>query len=87
MPFHERLGSRSNTLGMLLSVRPPQAWAIADRLDLIGPAMEQPEYNLFERQKVRGREPLIFTQQSMCNYVDSVQAPWSAVRVLQFIVL
>jgi voltage-dependent potassium channel beta subunit len=29
-----------------------EAWAVAHRLDLIGPAMEQPEYNLFERKKV-----------------------------------
>ena len=29
-----------------------QAQAIADRLGLIPPVMEQPEYNLFERKKV-----------------------------------
>lgn len=29
-----------------------QAWEVARRLDLIGPSMEQPEYNLFTRQKV-----------------------------------
>ncbi len=29
-----------------------QAWEIANRLDLIGPAMEQPEYNLLARDKV-----------------------------------
>ncbi|EIE23150.1 hypothetical protein COCSUDRAFT_66187 [Coccomyxa subellipsoidea C-169] len=29
-----------------------EAWAIADRLNLIGPAMEQPEYSLLERKKV-----------------------------------
>jgi voltage-dependent potassium channel beta subunit len=29
-----------------------EAHAVADRLHLIGPAMEQPQYNLFERQKV-----------------------------------
>lgn len=29
-----------------------QAWRIAEKLDLIGPAMEQPQYNLFERHKV-----------------------------------
>ncbi|KAH7280062.1 hypothetical protein KP509_37G050900 [Ceratopteris richardii] len=29
-----------------------EAWAIADRLGLIGPAVEQPQYNLFARDKV-----------------------------------
>jgi aryl-alcohol dehydrogenase-like predicted oxidoreductase len=29
-----------------------EAWEIAHRLDLIGPAMEQPEYNLLAREKV-----------------------------------
>ena len=29
-----------------------QAWEVANRLDLIGPTMEQPQYNLFERQKI-----------------------------------
>jgi aryl-alcohol dehydrogenase-like predicted oxidoreductase len=28
-----------------------EAWAIADRLNLIGPAFEQPEYHLLHRQK------------------------------------
>ena len=29
-----------------------QAYEVANRLDLIGPSVEQPEYNLFERKKV-----------------------------------
>eukprot|EP00775_Hariotina_reticulata_P011048 gene11048-11203_t len=29
-----------------------EAWAVADRLGLIGPACEQPEYNMFARHKV-----------------------------------
>jgi len=29
-----------------------EAWEVATRLGLMGPAMEQPEYNVFERQKV-----------------------------------
>lgn len=29
-----------------------QAWECANKLGLIGPAMEQPQYNLFEREKV-----------------------------------
>ncbi|CAI9778249.1 unnamed protein product [Fraxinus pennsylvanica] len=29
-----------------------EAWAVAERLDLVGPIVEQPEYNLFTRQKV-----------------------------------
>ena len=29
-----------------------EAWDVAERLDLVGPTMEQPHYNLFERQKV-----------------------------------
>jgi len=31
-----------------------QAWRYADRLGLIGPLMEQPAYNMLERQKVEG---------------------------------
>lgn len=30
------------------------AWAVADRLGLIGPCCEQPQYNLLERNKVEG---------------------------------
>lgn len=30
------------------------AWAVADRLGLIGPCCEQPQYNLLERKKVEG---------------------------------
>lgn len=30
-----------------------EAWGVADKLGLIGPAMEQPEYNLFNRKKAR----------------------------------
>ncbi|KAL4420259.1 hypothetical protein ABPG77_003438 [Micractinium sp. CCAP 211/92] len=29
-----------------------EAWAVADRLGLVGPAVEQPEYNLFHRKRV-----------------------------------
>ncbi|KAJ0871721.1 putative NADP-dependent oxidoreductase domain-containing protein [Helianthus annuus] len=29
-----------------------EAWAVADRLDLVGPIVEQPEYNMFSRHKV-----------------------------------
>ncbi|KAG0566058.1 hypothetical protein M758_7G033900 [Ceratodon purpureus] len=29
-----------------------EAWEIANRLDMVGPAMEQPEYNMFSRNKV-----------------------------------
>lgn len=29
-----------------------EAWAVANRLDLVGPVVEQPEYNLFSRHKV-----------------------------------
>ena len=31
----------------------PQALAVAYRLDLVPPHFEQPQYNMFERQKVR----------------------------------
>jgi voltage-dependent potassium channel beta subunit len=30
------------------------AWRVADRLGLIGPVMEQPQYNMLERSKVEG---------------------------------
>ncbi|KAL6771520.1 hypothetical protein ACKKBG_A26695 [Auxenochlorella protothecoides x Auxenochlorella symbiontica] len=29
-----------------------EAWEVADRLGLVGPAVEQPEYNIFQRHKV-----------------------------------
>lgn len=29
-----------------------EAWEVANRLDMVGPAMEQPEYNMFARHKV-----------------------------------
>lgn len=29
-----------------------QAWEVANKLGLIGPAMEQPEYNMLHRQKI-----------------------------------
>jgi len=29
-----------------------EAWGAADRLDLVGPIVEQPEYNMFARHKV-----------------------------------
>eukprot|EP00894_Picocystis_sp_ML_P003426 jgi/Pico_ML_1/53943/g4399.t1 len=29
-----------------------EAWEVANRLDMIGPLMEQPEYNMFAREKV-----------------------------------
>ena len=29
-----------------------EAWEVATRLDMVGPAMEQPEYNMFNRTKV-----------------------------------
>lgn len=30
----------------------PQAWKISEKLGLIGPACEQPEYNMFARKRV-----------------------------------
>lgn len=30
----------------------PQAWDVADRLGMVGPAFEQPEYNIFKRDRV-----------------------------------
>lgn len=30
-----------------------EAWGIAERLDLVGPIVEQPEYNMLSRHKVR----------------------------------
>ena len=29
-----------------------EAWGAAERLDLVGPVVEQPEYNMFTRHKV-----------------------------------
>ncbi len=30
----------------------PQAWNVANRLGMVGPAFEQPEYNIFKRNRV-----------------------------------
>lgn len=35
-----------------------EAWGIAKRLGLQGPAMEQPQYNMLEREKV---QPLVLS--------------------------
>ena len=37
-----------------------EAWGVAQRLDLVGPVVEQPEYNLFNRHKVMGFSPFLF---------------------------
>jgi aryl-alcohol dehydrogenase-like predicted oxidoreductase len=29
-----------------------EAWEVANRLDMVGPSMEQPEYNMFSRSRV-----------------------------------
>ena len=42
-----------------------EAHAVADKLSLIGPAMEQPQYNLFERQKVEHDYYTIFRNVGM----------------------
>lgn len=38
------------------------AWSVADRLGLIGPLMEQPGYNLLNRQKVEGEFQRLYEQ-------------------------
>lgn len=40
-----------------------EAWSVANRLDLVGPIVEQPEYNLLNRHKVNSSLP-IFIQVS-----------------------
>ncbi len=42
-----------------------EAHKVADRLNLIGPAMEQPQYNLFERQKMEVDYARIFNNVGM----------------------
>ena len=42
-----------------------EAWGIANRLGLHGPAMEQPQYNMLERQKV-GAPVLIVESPQLC---------------------
>ena len=42
-----------------------EAHAVADKLSLIGPAMEQPQYNLFERQKMEHDYHTIFRNVGM----------------------
>lgn len=36
----------------MFNVSTPQAWRVSEKLGLIGPACEQPEYNIFARKKV-----------------------------------
>lgn len=36
-----------------------EAWAVANRLDLVGPVVEQPEYNLLNRHKVNSNPFLL----------------------------
>ncbi|GJM87353.1 hypothetical protein PR202_ga03299 [Eleusine coracana subsp. coracana] len=36
-----------------------EAWAVANRLDLVGPIVEQPEYNLFSRHKNLANRSLV----------------------------
>lgn len=47
-----------------------EAWAVANRLDLVGPIVEQPEYNLFSRHKVR----------STLSFTHSILPPKSRLR-------
>lgn len=42
-----------------------EAWGVAERLDLVGPVVEQPEYNLLSRHKVQK----IFTPSVTNNYL------------------
>eukprot|EP01026_Neomeris_dumetosa_P043041 TRINITY_DN35959_c0_g1_i10.p1 TRINITY_DN35959_c0_g1~~TRINITY_DN35959_c0_g1_i10.p1 ORF type:complete len:373 (-),score=41.54 TRINITY_DN35959_c0_g1_i10:346-1338(-) len=39
-----------------------QAWDIANRLDMIGPLMEQPEYNIFHRERVEKEYSRLYTE-------------------------
>ncbi|KAL0376883.1 UNVERIFIED_CONTAM: putative voltage-gated potassium channel subunit beta [Sesamum calycinum] len=38
-----------------------EAWGVAERLDLVGPIVEQPEYNLFSRHKVESEYLPLYT--------------------------
>ncbi|KZV34055.1 putative voltage-gated potassium channel subunit beta [Dorcoceras hygrometricum] len=38
-----------------------EAWSVAQRLDLVGPIVEQPEYNLFSRHKVESEYLPLYT--------------------------
>lgn len=42
-----------------------EAWGIADRLGLVGPSVEQPQYNAFHRQKVDSDFLPLFKNQGM----------------------
>lgn len=37
-----------------------EAWGVAERLDLVGPIVEQPEYNLLSRHKVKTNGVFVF---------------------------
>ena len=47
-----------------------EAWAVANRLDLVGPIVEQPEYNLFSRHKVSVSR--IFRSNSLKNSIPLI---------------
>ena len=47
-----------------------EAWAVANRLDLVGPIVEQPEYNLFSRHKVSVSP--IFRSNSLKNSIPLI---------------
>ncbi|KAM3535568.1 hypothetical protein MY4038_001253, partial [Beauveria bassiana] len=42
-----------------------QAWRVADRLGLIGPLMEQPSYNMLEREKVESEFTLLYRESGL----------------------
>ncbi|KAH8701951.1 putative aldo/keto reductase [Talaromyces proteolyticus] len=42
-----------------------EAWRVADRLGLIGPVVEQPQYNLLERERVEGEYRWLYTEHGL----------------------
>lgn len=42
-----------------------QAWRVADRLGLIGPLMEQPAYNMLDREKVESEFALLYREHGL----------------------
>ena len=56
-----------------------QAWECANKLGLIGPAMEQPQYNMFEREKVHMLALLagIICHLGAAACIDCCLLPWA----------
>lgn len=70
-----------------------EAWEVAQRLDMVGPAMEQPEYNMFARSKVSPALLInhhcwswyvVSNSTSTCSAVEYVVLFWNSEEVMHW---